>query len=127
MALIELPIHLPGFDVSEIMEHENGIEIWASSTQLEAVCPICDAVSRNVHSYYQPAPDDLPVLDKSLRLRLTVKRFRCLNEACSKSTFVEQMTELIVRYARRTNRLNTALEVAAFALGGQSGKSWFNL
>ncbi len=103
------------------MEHETGIEIWASSTQLEAVCPTCDAVSRNVHSYYQRAPADLPVLDKSLRLRLTVKHFRCRNEDCSRATFVEQMPEMVVRYAKRTNRLNTALEVVAFALGGQAG------
>jgi transposase len=56
-----------------------------------------------------------------VRLRLKVKRFRCETESCPRTTFVESFPHLIARYARRTERLHTAHEAIAFALGGQAG------
>jgi transposase len=56
-----------------------------------------------------------------VRLKLTVKRFRCQNEECTRSTFVENIANLVAKSARRTKRLNTGLEAIAFALGGQAG------
>lgn len=121
MTCINLPISLPGLRVTEICKQGNLIEIYASSVQSAAICPTCNQVSRRVHSYYERKPADFPVSACRVRLRLQVKRFRCLTENCSRAIFVEQFPDLLPKYARRTLRLYMAHEAIAFALGGQAG------
>jgi transposase len=53
-------------------------------------------------------------------LHVEAKRFRCLNQACSKSTFVERLDCLPLK-AQRTQRLSSALQAVAFGLGGEAG------
>jgi hypothetical protein len=43
-----------------------------------------------VHGWYQRHPQELPCMGQAVRLHLWVKRFRCVNTACSQKTFVEQ-------------------------------------
>ena len=121
MASIEFPISLPGFRVTEVRKHDNRMEIYASSIQDAAICPHCKGHSTRVHSYYERSPADFPVSECVVRLHLTVKRFRCKTEDCSRATFVESFPNLVAKYARRTERLHTAHEAIAFALGGQAG------
>jgi len=121
MAPIEFPISLPGLRVTEVRKQDNQIEIFASSIQGEGVCPHCKGRSTRVHSYYVRSLADFPASDCMVRLHLTVKRFRCQTEDCSRATFTESFPHLVAKYARRTERLNTAHEVIAFALGGQAG------
>lgn len=122
MAPIELPISLPGLAVDEVSECNGVIQIMAHSLRAEAHCPACRQRSSRIHSHYQRSPADLPVSDRRVRLRLTVRRFRCLTPGCQKATFAERLPELIVPHAQRTERLNTALSAVAFALGGQAGQ-----
>ena len=121
MKLIDLAICLPGFEVKSVCKDGDLLEIAATSTQNTAKCPDCQTNSRRVHSYYSRVPADLPISDCRVRLELTVKRFRCQNEGCRRSTFVENISNLVAKSARRTNRLNTGHEAIAFALGGQAG------
>ena len=121
MKLINLPFFLPGFEVNRVRENGDLLEIAATSLHNTAKCPDCHISSRRVHSYYTRVPSDLPISDYRVRLQLTVKRFRCQNEACARSTFVENHSNLVAKSARRTKRLNTGLEAIAFALGGQAG------
>lgn len=114
-------INLPGFKVSEVRADAEMLEISAISSQTTAKCPDCHVDSSRVHSYYTRAPADLPIFDRKVRLLLTVKRFRCQTAGCARSTFVENLPNLLAKSARRTRRLNTALEAIAFALGGQAG------
>ena len=110
-------------EVDEVQEQEQVIEIVAHSIALTAICPACRRRSRHVHSYYQRSPADLPVADRRVRLRLTVRRFRCLNQHCAKVTFAEHLPELVVPHGQRTERLETALEAVALAVGGQAGQA----
>lgn len=121
MTPIELPFSLPGFEVDKVGERDNLIEVIAHSVTDEVICPTCQQRSRRVHSYYQRSPTDLPVSDRSVRLYLTVKRFRCQTPGCSRGTFVERLPDLVTPYAQRTERLTAALGAIAFALGGQAG------
>ena len=121
MTLINLPFFLPGFEVNEIREGTELLEIAATSIQSAANCPDCHKNSGRVHSYYTRVPADLPISDHRVRLLLTVKRFRCRNLGCERSTFVESQPNLVAKSARRTKRLDTELEAIAFALGGQAG------
>lgn len=121
MSPIELPFSLPGFAVDEVGERDGMIEVVAHSTWQEAICPACQQRSRRVHSYYQRAPADLPISDRRVRLQLTVRRFRCETQGCSKATFAERLPDLLAPHAQRTERLTTALGAVAFALGGEAG------
>jgi transposase len=123
MTPIELPFALPGFEVDAVQEREDVIEIVAHSIVAEAICPACQQRSTCVHSYYQRAPADLPVADRRVRLALTVRRFRCVNQHCAKVTFAERLSEVLAPYRQRTDRLETAQGAIALAVGGQAGQA----
>ncbi len=121
MTLINLSYFLPRFEVNEIREGTELLEISATSIQKAASCPDCNKNSDRVHSYYTRVPADLPISDHRVQLLLTVKRFRCRNPGCERSPFVESLPNLVAKLARRTKRLDTELEAIAFALGGREG------
>jgi transposase len=123
MTPIELPFALPGFEVDEVQEQNDRIEIVAHSIATAAICPACQRRSRCVHSYYRRAPADLPIADRRVHLRLTVRRFRCLNTHCAKVTFAERLPALLASHRQRTERLETALGAVALAVGGQAGQT----
>jgi hypothetical protein len=54
-------------------------------------------------------------------IRLTVRRFRCLNASCSRVTFAEQVPDLTSRYARRTVPAGPMLTDIALVLAGRAG------
>lgn len=116
-----LPTSLPGFIIDDVQQNDHSIRVVAHSIGEEATCPACQQVSRRIHSYYERSPNDLPMLEYQVSLRLTVRRFRCQNPLCSRSTFVERWPQLIPLYARRTERLSNVLRIVAYALGGQAG------
>ncbi|MBN1452739.1 MAG: transposase [Anaerolineales bacterium] len=95
--------------------------IGARSTSQQGICPNCHTVSSHVHNTYQRPPDDLPISDHCVRLILVVKRYRCLNPACSNKTFVEGHPGFLPKYAHRTDRLTHSLQAIAFACGGEAG------
>ncbi|NTW73174.1 MAG: ISL3 family transposase [Eubacteriaceae bacterium] len=112
---------LTGFVLTGTIRENGAQVIEAQSLQREAICPRCQKSSSRVHSYYNRFPQDLPVCDKNVRLALQVRRFRCMNEDCPQSTFVEQMPVIINKSARKTNRLKNALVAIAFESGGEAG------
>jgi transposase len=122
MTPIELPVTLPGFEVDDVREHDELIDIVAHSIATAALCPVCQRRSTHVHSYYQRLPADLPIADRRVRLVLTVRRFRCLNPHCARATFAERLPQLVAPHEQRTARLRMALEAVALAVGGQAGQ-----
>lgn len=54
-------------------------------------------------------------------LQLRVRRFFCDHDGCPAVTFVEQVTELTARYARRTSVLTGMLTAIGLALAGRAG------
>jgi transposase len=56
-----------------------------------------------------------------VRLSLRTRRFFCTNESYSRRIFCERLPEVVTPYARRTVRLNDALRLIGFALGGEAG------
>lgn len=116
-----IPISFPGFEIEQIRQSETTLTITASATSPTVACPACQQVSHRIHSYYTRAPHDLPVSGQAVRLVLRVRRFRCQNQRCPQQTFVERLPEVVPRYARRTTRLLTTLNLFAVALSGQAG------
>ena len=112
---------MPGFAINEVRQQGQEIEIVEHSIEKEAVCPACQRLSQGIHSYFERSPTDLPLMDCRARLLLTVKRLRCQNPECSRTTLVGRWPRLLSIHAQRTERLSTALGVVAYALGGNAG------
>jgi transposase len=105
--------------VEEVVLDQNRLLLVLSSTQMTAACPYCSYRSARVHSHYTRTLLDLPCQERSVMLRVQVRRFFCLAAACAHKTFAEQFPELAPTYARRTHRQLRRLCQTAFALGGR--------
>jgi transposase len=85
-----------------------------------AGCPLCGNRSPKVHSRYIRTIADLPWRNVSLTLKLRVRRFFCVNRRCERVIFCERLPE-VAPYARKTDRLEEALLLITFELGGEAG------
>lgn len=112
---------------------DSPIGIWRVSVDRSAVTldavginatgrgPSCGTVSSRVHDRYWRRPMDLPWRGHLVRLRLTVRRFSCPNQACERATFAEDFGPLLPRYARRIDGASALLVRLAELLGGEAG------
>jgi transposase len=73
----------------------------AHPRQADAVCPACQHRSRRVHSHYPRSPVDLPISNWRVRLRLTVKRYRCRVSTCPKAMFTESLDPFVKYLSQR--------------------------
>jgi hypothetical protein len=83
--------------------------------------PECDTPSDHLHSRYRRTGTDLPCPERSVILRLIVRRFRCVNPACPRVIFCERIPALLRAHARTTARLTEAHCALGFALRGEPG------
>ena len=95
--------------------------LYLTSRRKRGVCPYCAQASRRFHSRYTRDVRDLPCIARSVRLKLSVRRFRCANEACAKRTFAERFEGLLKPYARFTNRLQEVLQQVGLKVGAEPG------
>jgi transposase len=86
-----------------------------------AACPRCGAMSGRVHSRYRRRVADLPWHGVAARLELHARKFLCVGLDCPQRVFTERLPRVVAPHARRTRRLNEALTLLAFALGGEAG------
>jgi transposase len=86
-----------------------------------AHCPQCHQISTRVHSRYIRIVADLPWHGVAVCLQLHSRRFCCLNESCPQSIFCERLPSVVSHYARKTVRLEDALRLIAFLIGGEAG------
>ena len=98
----------------------SGLELEAHGVRDGARCPACGVWSEAGHGSYLRRPADLPLLGRSVQIALRVRRFRCHNAACERSTFAERLPGLVAANARRTRRLAAAQSAVAVALGGEA-------
>lgn len=110
-------IGLEGF-----ISNADSITMVVSSYQKSACCPLCNAPSNSLHGNYVRRVADLPWHGVSVRLELKARKFRCRNELCPRKVFCERLPKVAVTYARKTVRLNSAMTLLAFALGGEAGR-----
>jgi transposase len=116
-----IPFDVPGFTISQIKPSASHLSLGLKPMQQEASCPVCGHHSRRQHSGYTRRVQDVPMGTRMVELHIEVRRFRCLNPICPRTTFAEQHPALMLRRARRTNRLNTHLTQVGLALGGEEG------
>lgn len=107
--------------ISSIEEADGKLIVVACGLQEQAHCPDCQQLSARFNGYYHRHPADLPCGGYTIQLNLTVTRFFCDNEACSRRTFSATFPNLVRPYARRTDRLASQQQHVAFAVGGEAG------
>lgn len=97
------------------------ITLIIKAVQPKAECPRCHYPSTRIHSRYVRTVADLPWHGIAVRLELHARRFRCTHDLCSQRIFCEHFPQTVQRYARKTARLNDALQFIGFIIGGEAG------
>jgi len=103
------------------VSRQNLIILRVRAVQKAVCCPLCNEPSSSLHSRYVRRIADLPWHGVAIRLELNTRKFRCRNELCHRRIFCERLPQVVQSYARQTVRLNSALTLLAFALGGEAG------
>jgi transposase len=107
--------------LEKIIQHPSSLTLVVTATQLRPECPRCHRPSTRVHSYYTRRVADLPWHGIAVRLELHTRRFRCRNSLCTKRVFCERLPMVVSCYGRKTVRLDDALRLIGFLLGGEAG------
>jgi transposase len=107
--------------LEKIIQHPGSLTLVVKATQPRPECPRCHRPSARVHSYYTRSVADLPWHGVAVRLELHTRRFRCKNSLCTKRVFCERLPRVVSRYGRKTARLDDALRLIGFLLGGEAG------
>jgi transposase len=107
--------------LEKIIPDHSSLTLVVRTTRAQAECPRCHRPSSRVHSYYTRSVADLPWHGVAVRLALRTRRFRCRNSLCTKRVFCERLPRVVAYYARKTVRLDDALRLIGFLLGGEAG------
>jgi transposase len=107
--------------LEKIIQHHSSLTLVVKATQPRPECPRCHHPSTRLHSYYTRRVADLPWHGVSVRLELHTRRFRCRNSLCTKRVFCERLPRVVSCYGRKTARLDDALRLIGFLLGGEAG------
>lgn len=91
------------------------LRVTVSSTQTIARCPVCTSLSRRVHSRYERTLQDLVLAQYSMSLQLQVRKFFCVNSACTRRIFTERLSGVAAPWARKTVRLVQRLQAIGLA------------
>src|SRR5215218_4206156 len=107
--------------LEKVIQHHSSLTLVVKATQPQPECPRCHRPSTRVHSYYTRKVADLPWHGVSVRLELRIRRFRCKNSLCTKRVFCERLPRVVAHYGRKTVRMEEALRLIGFLLGGEAG------
>src|SRR5215207_875533 len=107
--------------LEKIIQHHRSLTLVVTATQPRPECPRCHRPSSRVHSYYIRTVADLPWHGVAVKLELRARRFRCQNSLCTKRVFCERLPRVVAHYGRKTARLEDALRLIGFLLGGEAG------
>jgi transposase len=107
--------------LERIISSAESLTLVVRTTAPAAACPACGVTSRRIHSRYVRRVADLPWHGVTVRLELHTRKFFCDDQGCSRRVFTERLPRVVAPYARRTRRLDDALTLLAFALGGEAG------
>ncbi len=103
------------------VSHANSVTVVVRSSQPATTCPVCQQPFSSLHSNYIRRIADLPWHGVAVQLELHTRKFRCRNSLCSRKVFCERLPNVVAAFARKTARLNSTLNLLAFAMGGEGG------
>jgi transposase len=113
--------HLAGLTVTNVLAKGASVRVFAQTSSVTAVCPLCALPSRRVHSRYERRLLDAALAGRETVLHLRVRRFFCSTVDCVRKVFAEQVDGVTARGARVSSVARQLLERVALALGGRAG------
>jgi len=102
-------------------EQESHFALTLMTKNAQGICPDCGKKSCSKHSTYVRKLLDLPWAGIPVKVNLSVNKYYCKNEECSRKIFSQRFANELEPYARRTRRLDRHLGAIGFALGGNAG------
>jgi transposase len=105
--MTELLPPIDGIRLLEVSVEQESVRLQLTATTPTAVCPRGAVSSSSVHSHYRRRLTDLPWGRRAVRIRLTVRKFRCRNPACGRRIFTERVPDLAAPYGRHTPTIRT--------------------
>jgi transposase len=111
-----------GIVIASIHEITSCATVEITCERKAAACPLCFHLSERVHGAYVRTVDDLPCAGRRVILKFTVRKFVCSVGVCPQKIFTERVPELVLSYARMTNRLREAPQELGFATCGEVGE-----
>ena len=113
---------LEGIQIDSIAAPCNAIIVQLSSVAPYVACPLCGQLAARVHSHYPRTLADMPWNHVAVRIHLRARKLFCDNPACARRVFTEPVPGLAARYARKTLRLQDALYLIGYIVGGRAGE-----
>jgi transposase len=112
----------PGLVVERQSVIDGVVEVSGRVAGAVGRCPDCGTSSSSCHSRYVRTLSDLPISGALVKLRLSVRRFRCKQRSCLRKTFSEALApSLGRRHGRRVARCDELVHAVGLALGGRPG------
>jgi transposase len=108
-----------GLHIERVTASAHDLLVQGMSSSPKASCPLCGAQAWRIHSRYTRQVADLPCVGQQVTLLLTVRKFFCPAPACPRKIFAEQFPDLVLSYARITNRLRKALVALGLATSAE--------
>src|SRR6266516_2679828 len=108
--------------VEAVYPTKSRLTLQISCTLKSASCPLCQQSSERIHGKYGRTVADVPCAGRLVTLALTVRKFVCSTKACPRRIFTERLSDLVLSYARMTNRLSETLQTLGFATCGELGE-----
>jgi transposase len=101
------------FKITDIVEHESEIIIKLKSQTHRSICPSCGAEARTYHGTYTRTVQDLPILGKKVKLKITEYEYICENIECGVVSFTENYGGFLSPHERMTTRCADLIRVIA--------------
>lgn len=111
-------IKLDGFypeslKITKITEEKNQIKIELKSQKHSHKCRRCGEEMGNYHATYRRTVQDLPILGKSVILKVTAYKYYCKNTECETKSFTEEYDDFIGKSKRMTRRCEELIKTVA--------------
>ncbi len=111
---IELTEFFPDYiRVTGTIVSDDCVSISIKSQTHTCACPLCGQISHRYHSTYVRSIQDLPILGKQTRLKITAYRYYCENDKCEQKVFAEELGGFAGSYRRMTERLEALVSAVA--------------
>ena len=113
--------HLTDVEIEQVEIADDRVVIHAAPKAASVNCQGCEVATQRVHDRYVRRLTDVALGGRKVLIRVRVRRFVCVSAGCPVRTFVEQISGLTSRYARRSPPLRTMLEAIGLALCARAG------
>lgn len=111
---IDLQMFYPEcLNITNIIETEREIVIFLKSKKHSHFCPECGEEMTVYHGTYERMVQDLPIFQKSVKLRIKAYEYNCVNKGCDISTFTEDYGGFVGKSERMTSRLEDFIQTLA--------------